>query len=1168
MEAALGSAYAGLLCTTHESGRAVAMAASGWLTARLRDLAELGHGDGRAELIAKLYQKISFVDSCFLGKKSLDEIAVDEKSWEEAIDAHRAEAAKQLVPLRPRVFQMLSEAPVQVQMDEAESQSSRSPPSSSKKEHISTEVVYLKSEVVRGVLQLHKVSQALEGYKVLLRAEEIWGVARRSQLFSNYCSKLQDGLSLDIAQAWKVNVEATYVLQTRGLLEISGGFVCLRSWRRFLETSDMMKRWRNHSKVLSKQEHDIETGIRLAAAAWFIFRQPHQEMFKDQVTWGRLQRRLLHTLSQAAEKETLSIAMPDMPPLQPDHNFHPASKMLRWMGDYFVEIANLGPSSPSTDSYLGAAASVQAIWTSSDFMLRYTRRTEEDLTEALKLMKFKSVGLICDASPKAKMDAARLQGSLFRISRFDISHVFCDCPDRQIWLPILVMPETIGLGTLQRLSALLASTASHDEKMKAAALISDSRTMSVLGEMQKKENKKQLKLGPKALNKIKQERLASRQELKAVVNVLSHVGLDMDAFYPKQPLLPRGSNEARHVHQIGSENCCFVYDKYSGDSRWDVPMHAASEDVRLVLCADQGSPLYSCFQYLAFAGLNVWLIRDELHDNAMWVALSGAEITLEYAKPDDLLMQMFQRDILKENDYEETSDETLNFNRVMEILGKVLTSEEMFSLFRVARLVLDPFRELCVELALSSSGLGMIPDIAAGAGADQVLTVKFRRAGDVLREAFGMYLATLHETEQYALYLRSAPHKAAGLVSECSDPGTKDKILAELKDEWQLILELEGSASGAALLRANCLHCTFQCFRETMGAYEKSNWKLEAEANGITAAWFPSFCQSASLESVFGDLSDACKRSLQNRLGTADGAPDQVQGKNPEVAAAGFWASNCFATGMLLKYKDCFYVATGKTPGVLQAARLMELPYVFSGKLPQQATDETRMPCNAPVEEDPLDEGSRTAALTLDVGRHLIHQLCFEYDEVRLYGYTLHICDKSLEAKCGTAVILRRGLQELPLMEYLVFSQQILLCTNASLTELLQQHDIQMPKNSTKPQRLRRILAMDQVRNACGDAKIQKLLSLLEEQEAKKKNKEKENEEQKNEDEVEWEELLEDPATEACKQLLARMEEEEKQDEDKQAEAPKPSDEQLRPPKRHRTIQICLLAILINAVPA
>ena len=173
--------------------------------------------------------------------------------------------------------------------------------------------------------------------------------------------------------------------------------------------------------------------------------------------------------------------------------------------------------------------------------------------------------------------------------------------------------------------------------------------------------------------------------------------------------------------------------------------------------------------------------------------------------------------------------------------------------------------------------------------------MKFRRAGDVLREGFGMFLATVHEMEQYALYLRSAPHKAAGLVSVCSDTETKNKILAELKQEWQLVLELEGTASGAAFLKANCFHCTFQCFRETMSAYEKSNWKLSAEATGITAAWFPSFCQSASLESVFGDLSDACKRSgrndcgslpnlqcvavrsLQNRLCSKDGAPEQVK---------------------------------------------------------------------------------------------------------------------------------------------------------------------------------------------------------------------------------------------------------------------------------------------------
>ena len=200
------------------------------------------------------------------------------------------------------------------------------------------------------------------------------------------------------------------------------------------------------------------------------------------------------------------------------------------------------------------------------------------------------------------------------------------------------MPEAFGLGTLQRLSALLPSTASTDEKMKVAAMISDSRTMNVLGEMNKKDMKKALNLGPqllkrcdgvanfcelcarvpvltlrpKALSRIKQERLASRQELKAVANILSHIGLELDGFFPKQPLLPRGDNESRQVYMVGSENFSFVYDNESGNCRWDVPMHSASGDVRLVLCADQGSPLFSCFQYLAFAGMNVLLIRDEL----------------------------------------------------------------------------------------------------------------------------------------------------------------------------------------------------------------------------------------------------------------------------------------------------------------------------------------------------------------------------------------------------------------------------------------------------------------------------------------------------------------------------------------------------------------------------
>eukprot|EP00439_Symbiodinium_sp_Y106_P053771 s2876_g7.t1 len=109
--------------------------------------------------------------------------------------------------------------------------------------------------------------------------------------------------------------------------------------------------------------------------------------------------------------------------------------------------------------------------------------------------------------------------------------------------------------------------------------------------------------------------------------------------------------------------------------------------------------------------------------------------------------------------------------------------------------------------------------------------------------------------------------------------------------------------------------------------------------------------------------------------------------------------------------------------------------------------------------------------------------------EVSFFSYTLHVCDKALELKCGTAVVLRRGCQEFSLLSYLVHAELIMACTNACLTELLLKHDITMPKNSAKAHRIKRILDMDHVKEACGPKKIQKLLGLLQEQETKKKGK-------------------------------------------------------------------------------
>ena len=77
--------------------------------------------------------------------------------------------------------------------------------------------------------------------------------------------------------------------------------------------------------------------------------------------------------------------------------------------------------------------------------------------------------------------------------------IFRDCCDPEIWLPIIVMPNKIGLATLQRLSGLLPSNASAEEKMEVAAMVADSRTRNVVAETKQKDLKKQLKLGEHSL---------------------------------------------------------------------------------------------------------------------------------------------------------------------------------------------------------------------------------------------------------------------------------------------------------------------------------------------------------------------------------------------------------------------------------------------------------------------------------------------------------------------------------------------------------------------------------------------------------------------------------------------------------------------------------------------
>ncbi|OLP73625.1 hypothetical protein AK812_SmicGene47081, partial [Symbiodinium microadriaticum] len=65
--------------------------------------------------------------------------------------------------------------------------------------------------------------------------------------------------------------------------KLQGYAVLLRAeevWTVWAWTSLKLGRW-HHCKLLSKEEQNVDTGIPLPMAAWFIFRQPHQDVFQD-----------------------------------------------------------------------------------------------------------------------------------------------------------------------------------------------------------------------------------------------------------------------------------------------------------------------------------------------------------------------------------------------------------------------------------------------------------------------------------------------------------------------------------------------------------------------------------------------------------------------------------------------------------------------------------------------------------------------------------------------------------------------------------------------------------------------------------------------------------------------------------------------------------------------
>ncbi|CAE7241511.1 unnamed protein product [Symbiodinium microadriaticum] len=202
-----------------------------------------------------------------------------------------------------------------------------------------------------------------------------------------------------------------------------------------------------------------------------------------------------------------------------------------------------------------------------------------------------------------------------------------------------------------------------------------------------------------ALEKMRHKSLAiicdasPKAKHDAVSNALDHIGLSLDNLFPSCPCAPvDADSEVRRQHTLNDEVLSFVVKRDTGASRWDTVVEGQGcNSLRLILCPDQGGPLYSAYQFLAHHGANVGFIRDELHKlhahmgrvtscsptikrmtllsgwlfrakKSPWNTSNFAS-TLKEAHQDDVLMELFSRDILRENNLPHTSDAKLNFER-------------------------------------------------------------------------------------------------------------------------------------------------------------------------------------------------------------------------------------------------------------------------------------------------------------------------------------------------------------------------------------------------------------------------------------------------------------------------------------------------------------------------
>ena len=102
------------------------------------------------------------------------------------------------------------------------------------------------------------------------------------------------------------------------------------------------------------------------------------------------------------------------------------------------------------------------------------------------------------------------------------------------------------------------------------------------------------------------------------------------------------------------------------------------------------------------------------------------------------------------------------------------------------------------------------------------------------------------------------------------------------------------------------------------------------------------------------------------------------------------------------------------------------------------------------------------------------------FTEVEMFQYTVHVPCSGLEAKAD-GILIRRGIKGFTLLSYLFLSEHVLKLNSDTLSELLSQERIRMPKNSTRKAKILGLMKTATVQDSVADNILQGIVKKMEE---------------------------------------------------------------------------------------